>query len=131
MALRLSPQVPGYQVLEQLHQGGQGIVYRALQEATGRHVALKVIRPDLLTDATALHRFRSEGRAAARLKHLNIVTLFDMGKEGGPYFLIMELIEGVDLDTWVKRFGPMQVSLACDCPRQAALGLQHAFERGL
>jgi serine/threonine protein kinase len=131
MAISQLPEVPGYEVLQQLRCGGQGIVYRALQAATGRHVALKIIRPELLTDPSALRRFRSEGQAAARLQHQNIITLFDMGQEAGTHFLIMEFIEGVDLHAWVQRFGPMQTSLACDCIRQAALGLQHASEHGL
>lgn len=131
MALQLLPHVPGYEIREQLHRGGQGIIYRALQIATGRQVVVKVIRPELLSDARAVQRFRLEGRAAARLQHPNIVTLFDMGQEGGVHFLIMEFIDGLDLRSWVQRFGPMPAALACDCLRQAALGLQHACARGL
>jgi tRNA A-37 threonylcarbamoyl transferase component Bud32 len=131
MAAHLLPSIPGYQILELLHRGGQGMVYRAVQTVARREVAIKVIRPELLTDPLAVQRFQLEGRAAAQLQHPNIVTLYDMGQEGGCHFLVMELLDGVDLRTWVERSGPMPVTLACDCIRQAALGLQHASERGL
>lgn len=131
MSLQLVPQITGYELIEPIRGGGQGVVYRARQTSTGRLVAIKALKPDALGEPNAIQRFLHEGKAVACLQHPNIVTLHDMGHESGVHYLVMELIDGPDLYTWIKTSGPMPVRLACDCIRQAALGLQHAFEHGL
>jgi formylglycine-generating enzyme required for sulfatase activity len=76
-------------------------------------------------------RFRREARAAARLSHPNIVTLFEVAEVEGTPLLVMEYVAGTDLWRLVKQNGPLPVAQACECIRQAALGLQHAHEHGL
>src|SRR5205807_7253241 len=76
-------------------------------------------------------RFRREVRAAARLQHPNIVTAFDAEQAGDVHFLVMEYVEGTTLAQVVGRRGPLPVAEACGYVRQAALGLQHAHERGM
>jgi serine/threonine protein kinase len=120
-----------YRVLERLGEGGMGQVFKARHEGLQRIVALKVIRKEKLTDPRALQRFRQEARAAAQLAHPNIVTLYDASEIGGTHFLAMEYVEGADLARIVKESGPLPVGRACDYIRQAALGVQHAHERGL
>src|SRR5262249_23670929 len=94
-------------------------------------VALKVIRRRLLASPTAVERFRREVQAAGQLAHSNIVTAHDAEQAGDTHFLVMELVEGKSLATVVAERGPLPVAEACDYIRQAALGLQHAHERGL
>lgn len=122
---------PRYRVLRQLGAGGMGVVYQAEHCLMERPVALKVIHHDLLEHPAAVDRFRQEVRAAARLAHPNIVTAYDAEQAGDLHFLVTEYVEGMSLAQWVERHGPMPAAQACDCIRQAALGLQHAFERGM
>src|SRR5205814_461958 len=78
-----------------------------------------------------VRRFQREAQAIARLRHPNIVLLYDADEVNGLHFLALEYVRGIDLHRLLVRKGPLDVPLACDCVRQAALGLQHAFERGL
>jgi hypothetical protein len=108
-----------------------GQVFKAHDRRVARTVALKFIHEKRLTNRDAVRRFQREAKAAARLAHPNIVTLFEAGVVGGVHFLAMEYIEGTDLGYLVSQSGPLPVPQACEYVRQAALGLQHAHERGL
>jgi serine/threonine-protein kinase len=120
-----------YVLLERLGQGGMGQVFKARHHKLGRIVALKVIRPERMASADVQRRFQREIRAAARLAHPNVVTAYDAEEVNGTHMLVMEYVEGTDLAKRVKQFGPLPVREACDYVRQAALGLEHARERGL
>ncbi|HUT88816.1 MAG TPA: serine/threonine-protein kinase [Thermoguttaceae bacterium] len=122
---------PRYRVVRRLGSGGMGVVFLAEQVHLKRRVALKVIRPDLLGDPKAVERFRSEVRAAGRLSHPNIVTTYDADRAGESWFLVSEWVDGTPLNEVVAERGPLPVPLACQYAQQAALGLEHAFERGL
>ena len=122
---------PRYDVEGPLGAGGMGDVFKARHRLMRRVVALKVIRANLMDRAAAVERFQREVRAAAQLSHPNIVTAFDADQAGGNHFLVMEFIEGRRLDRVVAEQGPLPVALACDFVRQAALGLQHAYEHGM
>ena len=123
--------VARYRVEERLGSGGMGVVYRAEDRLMDRMVALKVIRPEMVGEATLRERFRREVRAAAQLAHRNIVTAHHAEQEGETLWLVMELVDGVSLDRLVAKRGPLPVAHACHYVRQVALGLQHAHERGL
>jgi WD40 repeat protein/formylglycine-generating enzyme required for sulfatase activity/tRNA A-37 threonylcarbamoyl transferase component Bud32 len=120
-----------YLLLERLGMGGMGTVYKARHRTLGRLAAVKVIRPDLLSQAGAVDRFLREARAAARLLHSNAVLVFDAGAVGATHFFAMQYVEGTDLGRLIQENGPLPVARACDYIRQAALGLQHAHEHGL
>jgi serine/threonine-protein kinase len=120
-----------YVLLERLGEGGMGQVFKARHRSLGRVVALKVVRKDCLNNPRALPRFQREIQAAAQLDHPNVVRALDADQADGTYFFAMEYIEGTDLARLVKERGPLPVLQALDYARQAALGLQHAFERGL
>jgi Leucine-rich repeat (LRR) protein/tRNA A-37 threonylcarbamoyl transferase component Bud32 len=120
-----------YVLLEKLGEGGMGAVFKARNWKLGHVVALKLIRKERLAGANALRRFQREIRAAAALEHPNIVRAHDADEVAGTHFLVMEYVEGTDLDRLVKQQGPVPAALACGYVRQAALGLQHAYERGL
>jgi serine/threonine protein kinase len=121
-----------YVLLERVGEGGMGQVFKARNWKLGRIVALKVIRKEKLNNAEAILRFEREVRAAAALSHPNIVMAHDADQISGTHLLVMEYIEGAtDLAKLVKQRGPLPVAQACEYIRQAALGLQHACERGL
>lgn len=120
-----------YRVLDLLGEGGMGRVFRALHTRLGREVALKVIRREKLANPLTVRRFRQEIQAVAQLSHPNVVMAFDADEAGGDHYLAMEYVDGTDLTKLVRDRGPLPVPVACDYVRQAALGLHHAFERGL
>jgi serine/threonine protein kinase len=86
-----------FEILAELGQGAMGKVYRAHDPILDRPVALKTVSPALLTGKDTLARFRREARAAARLQHLNIVTIYEVGEVEGTHYIAMELVEGIDL----------------------------------
>jgi serine/threonine protein kinase len=122
---------PRYHVLGFLGRGGMGTVYRAEHRLMGRPVALKIISPHLLGRPAMAQRFLREVRAAARLDHPNIVQAYDADRAGDTYFLVMEFVEGVNLDQVLAEQGRLPCDRACDYARQCALGLQHAHEQGM
>ncbi len=122
---------PRYKVVELVGAGGMGAVYRAEHQVMQRTVALKVINPHLLNRAGVVERFRREVTAAAALAHPNIVTAYDAEQVGDTHFLVMEYVPGVTLDRLVHDQGPLPIRQASDYARQAALGLQHAFQSGM
>ena len=95
----LPPVIEGKYRLERLlAHGGMGSVYRAMHVQLERAVAIKILRAEYLADATIRERFHREARAAARLKHPNIVAIYDFGAlPGGGAYLVMELVEGRSL----------------------------------
>jgi uncharacterized protein (TIGR03067 family) len=122
---------PRYRVQELLGVGGMGAVFKAEHLLMKRPVALKVINPQLVANANAVERFRREVVAAGTLTHPNIVHAYDAEQAGDTHFLVMEHVEGISLAKLVSEQGPLPVAQACDFIRQAALGLQHAHERGM
>lgn len=120
-----------YILLERLGEGGMGTVFKARHQHLDRVVALKVIRKERLANPTVAKRFQREVKAAASLAHANIVLAYDADEVDRTSFLVMEYVDGFDLGRLVKEKGPLPVGLACDAARQAALGLQHAYEKGM
>jgi tRNA A-37 threonylcarbamoyl transferase component Bud32 len=120
-----------YLLLERLGEGGMGQVFKARHQSMNRIVALKIIRKECLANPDAVRRFQREIEAAAQLTHPNIVIAHDADHVGDTHFFAMEFVEGTDLARLVHQKGPLPVAEACDYIRQAALGLQHASERGL
>jgi serine/threonine-protein kinase len=120
-----------YVVVERLGEGGMGTVFKARHRRLDRIDALKVIRKDHLANATAVQRFHQEARLAARVSHVNIVSIYDASEADGMHFLAMEYVDGIDLAKLVQRNGPLPIAQACEFIRQAALGLEHAHECGL
>src|SRR3954462_948325 len=87
-----------FRVLRELGRGGMGVVYEAVQEPLGRHVALKVLTWHGRIDAAHLERFRLEASSAARLHHTNIVPVFGVGEDEGVHYYSMQFIHGTGLD---------------------------------
>jgi serine/threonine protein kinase len=120
-----------YLLLEKLGQGGYGQVFKARHRKLNRLVALKALRPELLKDQETVQRFFREIEVASQLSHPHIVHAYEAGPIGDLLVLVMEHVEGKDLEELVRQFGPLQLAQACDFIRQAAVGLQYAHEKGL
>jgi serine/threonine-protein kinase len=119
-----------YVLTDKLGEGGMGKVYRATDQRSGLEVALKVIRPNLLSNHVVRRRYEREVLAAGRLRHPNIVGVTDAGEYDGRVFMAMEFVDGIDLARLVREHGLLPVPEACEYVRQAALGLQHAHDQG-
>jgi serine/threonine protein kinase len=117
-----------YEILEPLAEGGMGAVFRARRRMLGDEVAVKVVRPDFGADPSARERFLRESRAAARLRHPNIVSIldFNVDAEGRP-FLVMELLNGRSLREEIAARGalPLDEVLGIAGPVSSALQLAH------
>lgn len=121
-----------YVLLEPIGVGGMGEVFQARQKRLNRTVAVKLLRPDLVNaNPGAVKRFRREAHAVAKLSHPNVVQIIDFDQDEGTYFIVMEHVNGPNLEQLVQDVGPLPVPLACDYVRQAALGLQHVQAAGL
>jgi serine/threonine-protein kinase len=120
-----------YQVLDLLGEGGLSRVFLARHADHNWTVALKVIRPEILTSQGGRQQFLQEMEAMARLDHANIVQFLDTDQSGDSFFYAMEYVLGADLRRLVRFSGPLPVAIAADFTRQVALGLQHAHERSL
>jgi serine/threonine protein kinase/tetratricopeptide (TPR) repeat protein len=120
-----------YFILDKLGQGGMGVVFKARHRTTGKIVALKILPPSFARDRQALSRFTREIEAAGRLNHPNLVAALDANLDRGVHFLVMEYVEGRDLDRVVQANGPLPVVQAVDCLIQAAQGLDAAHAQGI
>ncbi|MCE9554870.1 MAG: serine/threonine protein kinase [Planctomycetes bacterium] len=120
-----------YKLLGHLGTGGMSSVYLAEHGLLHRRVAIKVLPERRVNDTSYLARFHQEGQAAARLDHRNIVRAYDIDNEGNVHYLVMEFIEGKDLQQLVKAIGPLGYDMAADYIIQAADGLEHAHNSGL
>jgi serine/threonine protein kinase len=105
-----------------------GVVYQAVHRMMDRTVALKVISRKLTSRPDAIDRFRQEVKAAAKLNHPNVIVTHDAEQAGDMQLLVMEFIEGISLDRFVEKRGPLPILNACNYVLQAAKGLQHAHE---
>jgi CubicO group peptidase (beta-lactamase class C family) len=108
-----------------------GVVFKARHRTLGRLGALKILPPSFSRDANAVSRFRREVEAAGRVKHANLVAAFDADEDRGVHFLVMDFVDGRDLDRVVRLRGPLLVPEAVDYLTQAARGLEAAHAQGI
>lgn len=101
-----------YRIVREIGRGGMGVVYEAIQESLQRPVALKLLPMAAALNPTGLHRFRQEALTAAKLKHPNIVSIYDAGTQDGTPYIAMELIDGESLASLLRTAGE-----AKDSPR--------------
>ena len=120
-----------YKLLDLLGSGGMSHVYLAEHVLMQRRVAIKVLPKNRVEDSSYLARFHREAQAAAALDHPNIVRAYDVDNDGNNHYIVMEYVEGRDLQHIVKDDGPLDYVTAADYIRQAAEGLAHAHGAGL
>ncbi len=131
LSQELARRLGDYEIVERLAAGGMGTVYKAVHTKLDRPVVLKVLPPDRMQDQQAVARFRREMKAVGRLDHPNIVRATDAGEDDGLHYLVMELVDGINLSNLVSNCGPLPIADACELIRQAAIGLDYAHDRGL
>lgn len=131
LAGRTAFELGPYRLLEVLGAGGMATVYKARHTRTGRIVALKVVARGLLRRRAAIARFQREVQAAVAVNHPHVVAAYGTKCFNGTHVLIMEYVDGPNLEQWQKRFGPLPIAWTCEIIRQAAVGLEHIHQRGL
>ena len=125
-AVSIPPQVAHYRLVRRLGRGGMGVVYEGVHLHLKRRVAVKLLLEAAHAGSGRLRRFEREMEAIGRLHHRHIVQAHDAGCDGGLHYLVMEFIDGCDLQVGVRTMGPLSLPAACACVRQAALGIEYA-----
>src|SRR6202521_4408010 len=120
-----------YQLQEPIGRGGMATIYRGHDIHMDRVVAVKVLREVYSTDPKFVTRFQREAKAASALQHPNIVQVYDYGQTDGNYFIVMELVEGIDLRRYLRSRGVLDVERAIIITHDVALGLGAAHRRGI
>jgi serine/threonine-protein kinase len=124
------PEVPGYEILGELGRGGMGVVYKARQTALDRPTALKMLLAGAYASPEERARFRAEAVAAARLRHPNVVQVYEVGEHHGRLFLALEYVEGGSLAGRL-RAGPLPPAEAARLTAVLARAMQHAHQHGV
>jgi eukaryotic-like serine/threonine-protein kinase len=119
-----------YRIVDEISRGGMGIVYRAVDTALNREVALKILPPELVADDDRRARFIQEARAASALEHPHIAVIHEVGQADGVYFIAMELIRGEKLSDVLAR-GALTLDRALDVAVEIAEALARAHEKGI
>jgi serine/threonine protein kinase len=120
-----------YEVIERVGRGGMGAVYRGRDTVLDREVAIKVMSSDFAADDTSRPRFYREARAAAKLQHRNIVTIFEFGEEDETPFIVMEFLRGQDLSKRMRAEPPLTLEQKLEIIAELCTGLHFAHEQGV
>jgi serine/threonine-protein kinase len=120
-----------YEVVARIGAGGMAAVYKAIHVDLGREVALKVMPPQMASRPESVERFRKEAQLAAKLRHENIVTIYEVGESNGTHFLAMEYVEGTDLQNYIAQKEKLDPEEARRFTMQAARALSLAHKYGI
>lgn len=115
-----------YEIIEKVGSGGMADVYKAKCHRLDRYVAIKVLKKEYSDDKKFVEKFRAEAQSAARLSHPNVVNVYDVGEEDGIYFIVMELVEGITLKSFIERKGKLDTKEAVGVAIQIAQGMEAA-----
>ena len=118
-----------YEILEQIGSGGMSVVYKAKCHKLNRLVAIKVLKEEFSSDSTFVGKFKMEAQAAAGLSHPNIVSVYDVIDEGKLHYIVMELIEGITLKTYIGRKGRLEIKESIGIAIQVSQGIGAAHEQ--
>lgn len=117
-----------YEIVDRVGSGGMADVYKARDHRLNRFVAIKVLKPEYSNDKNFVNKFRGEAQSAAGLSHPNIVNVYDVGDDGGLYYIVMELVEGITLKRFIERKGKLDVKEAVGIAIQIAQGMEAAHD---
>ncbi|MDR1028543.1 MAG: Stk1 family PASTA domain-containing Ser/Thr kinase [Clostridiales Family XIII bacterium] len=120
-----------YEIYEKIGEGGMAVVYKARDKLLSRMVAIKILRPEFVTDTNFVESFRRESRAAASLSHPNIVNIYDVGKEGNIYYIVMELVDGRPLSEIIAEEAPLDYKYTISVAEQVAAALVVAHKNNI
>lgn len=123
--------IGNYKIIEKIGQGGMGEVYKAVDVNLDRTVAIKVLPRELSQDASLIQRFQAEAKTQAQLNHPNICTLYSLFKYNEQLLMVMEFVEGQDLDHMIRQRGPTPFQEAVPLFQQALFGLSQAHRMGV
>ncbi len=116
----------GFELKEKIGSGGMASVYRAVQKSLQREVVLKILYPHLADDEKLVQRFEREARAAAMMRHENIIQVIDCGRYDDVVYIAMEFVEGMDLRQWLEKHGTPPIEMALLMLHDLCRGLEHA-----
>jgi len=117
-----------YEVLERIGAGGMAIVFKAKDLLLNRVVTIKVLREQFVTDEDFIRRFRREAQSAASLSHPNIVSIYDVGKDGDTEYIVMEYVEGRNLKEIIREYAPLSTDQSINLGLQITAAIQNAHE---
>lgn len=120
-----------YRLVEKVGAGGMGDVWRAIDSALGREVAVKLLPPETVAGPERRRRFETEARTAAGVSHPNLVPVFDVGESDGVPFIVQELVDGHTVEELLSLQGALPLAKVTEWGAQAAEGLAHAHEAGI
>ena len=120
-----------YRLTAELGSGGMAVVHKAIDLELGRQVAVKLLKEGYADDTAFVARFQQEARAAASLDHPNVVSIYDVGRDGRLYYIVMEHVEGQSLKSLLRAGAPLPVSQAIDLAIQSCAGVGAAHRIGL
>ena len=121
-----------YEILDKIGEGGMGEVYRARHVHLDEIRIIKVTKPGALADDADPRRFQEEARIATLVRHPNVAALYDFSRQpDGSYYMVWEFIDGVTLETWLARRGPLELENALDVARQVLAGLAEIHAQGI
>lgn len=118
-----------YEIIEKIGSGGMAIVYKAKCKLLNRYVAVKILRDELQCDKEFVERFYIEAQSAASLSHHNIVSVYDVGHQGGIYYIVMEFIDGITLKELIRTKGSLSWSEAACYLKQLLSAIDHAHKK--
>lgn len=118
-----------YEIIDQIGSGGMSTVYKAKCHKLNRLVAIKVLKEEFSSDSNFVSKFKMEAQAAAGLAHPNIVSVYDVVDEGSLHYIVMELIEGITLKTYIASKGYLEIKESIGIAIQVAQGIAAAHEQ--
>ena len=123
--------VQNYKIVAHLGEGGMGVVYKAVDNVLGREVALKMLHGSMIRQENVLERFKKEAQVLARLLHPNIAVIYNFIEQDGQFFMVMEYVEGKNLDELARMHQALPHKTIVAIFMQALEGLNHAHRRGI
>lgn len=115
-----------YEIIDKVGSGGMADVYKAKDHRLNRYIAVKILKAEFSNDTKFVEKFRAEAQSAAGLSHPNVVNVYDVGDEDGMYYIVMELVEGITLKSFIERKGKLDVKEAVGIAIQIAQGMEAA-----
>jgi len=120
-----------YEIIEELGKGGMGRVYKAYDKKIKENVALKLLNPEIASEAVTLERFSNELKLARKISHRNVCRMYDIGQDGTTHYITMEYVTGEDLKSFIRRSGHLAEPKAVVIARQICEGLAEAHHGGI
>lgn len=120
-----------YEIISYIGRGGMAKIYKAADLRLNRMVAIKVLNEEYSTDESFIKKFNAEAKAAATITHPNIVNVYDVGQDGDLHFIVMELIEGITLKSYIQSRGKLDSAITLKVAMQICLGIKSAHDNGI